>query len=118
MALKPARRNFSVWKGATWRKVLTLYTGDTVASDKRDLTGCTAAFSVRDPSTSAVLESLTTENGGIELGGNDGTITLYISDEDTAAATWTQGIYQLFIIEPNGDANVYLHGTISLVGVG
>lgn len=116
MALKPARKNFSIWKGGTWRKVLTLHTGDSTSSPLRNLTGCTARMAIKDVDDNTLL-SLTTENGGITLGGAAGTITLYVSDEASALLTWASGRYVLYITEPDGDSDPYLHGTVNAVGI-
>lgn len=77
-------------QGATFRRqliYLTLVDGIEVPVD---LTGMTARMQVRESinATDPMLE-LTTENGGIVLGGDDGTITLLISAEDTTDLTPT-----------------------------
>lgn len=61
-----------------------------------DLTGHIARMQIRaNLLAPTVLLELTTENGGIVLGGNTGTIDLLISAEATAALTWTKGVYDL-----------------------
>jgi hypothetical protein len=117
MSLLPARRNWTAWRGGTFRKVLNLKQGD-INSGALDLTGYTARMVIRDAPAGAVLLSLTTENGGIALGGAAGTVTIYISDEDTATLTWNNGFYELFLITPSGDANPYLHGSLRVIGAG
>jgi hypothetical protein len=114
MSLLPAKNQFTVWKGGTWRKILTLYTGDDTSSPKRDLTDYTGRMQVIDFDTSAELIDMTTANGGVTLGGTDGTIELYISDEDTEAATWEAGKYQLTITSAAGDTDPILYGTITI----
>jgi hypothetical protein len=66
-----------------------------------DLTGWTARLQMRSEIDAAtVLLSLTTENGGITLGGTDGWIDLFISAEDTADITWRSAVYDLELVEP------------------
>ena len=132
---KPVKHNLQVYQGTTFRELLRLATypyavktvngvvvrADTGAaapdSDRIpvDLTGCTARMQVRTAvSSQAVLLSLTTENGGITLGGAAGTIALYISDADTAALHWAAGVYDLEIEFPNGDVVRRLYGSVSV----
>ncbi len=70
--------------------------------------GYTARMQVR-PSvdSSNVILELTTENGGIELGATDGSISLYV--EDTTMITIPEGIYvyDLELIAPSANLFVY-----------
>lgn len=98
-------------QGATFRKSLTWKTGTPAAPV--DLTGCTARMQIRaDLESTTPLITLTTENSGITLGDEAGTIELYISDTDTADMTWTQGVYDLEVILANGDVRRLLYGTV------
>lgn len=108
----PAKLKFTIFQGATFRKRLT-WKGPSGAPI--NLTGCTARMQVRSEidSTEVLLE-LTTENGGIALGGVDGTIDLYVSDEDTAAVTWSDGVWDLEIVHPDGDVTRLAQGSISV----
>ena len=68
-------------QGATFSKQLTYTIDDTPV----DLTSYTARMQVREKYTSKTAAvNLTTENGGISLGGTSGTIDLFISDSDTS----------------------------------
>lgn len=62
-----------------------------------DLTGYTALMEVKDRVGGTVLETLSTENGKIILGGEDGTIQLYIED-----LTIMSGVYDLLLTSPSG----------------
>lgn len=106
MSIQPARLNFSVIKGATFRKVFFFHEGDR-NSPVRNLTGFTARMTIR--SQTATLATLTTENSGILIGGLAGSITLFMSDEDTTLATWKLGSYTLFLLQ-GGDANPLIYG--------
>jgi len=108
MSLDPAKLNFVVWKGTTFKKRLTYY-ADEDATTPFDLTGYTATCPIRtlagDP-----LVSLTTENNGIILGGASGTIDLVIPVTATAELPWSTALYTLKITSPGGDTDALLHG--------
>lgn len=108
MALLPDKHRFVAWRGATFSTTLTLYTDEGVSL--RNLTGYTAALTVKDAPGGATLLSLTTANGGITLGGAAGTIALLITDEQTLAQAWVGGVYELSITSGSGDTDVLLHG--------
>ncbi len=77
-----------------------------------DLTGYTARLQVRAgfDSPSAII-NLTTENGGIALGGALGTITLNLSASSTAALSPLVGVYDLELISGSGVVKVLLEGS-------
>lgn len=109
----PAKLKFTIYQGATFRKRLTWKTGP--LSSPVDLTGCTARMQVRSSVDSPiVLLPLTTENGGIALGGTAGTIDLYVSDAGTTAITWSGGVWDLEIVYPGGDVTRLAQGSISV----
>lgn len=111
----PFKVKFVIYQGATFSKTLTWKTAPDEDSPKTpvDLTGCTARMQVRAKiGATEVLLTLTTENGGITLGGTAGTIDLLIEAEDTAAITWTSGVYDLEIIFTNGDVRRLLYGEV------
>lgn len=111
MAAKPFRYKVEIVQGATLRDVVTWRTGTPPVAV--DLTDCTARMQVRERVASPdVLLELTTENGGIILGGAAGTVTLYMSDEETAAIDWSAGVYDLEIVLANDDVRRLLAGTV------
>lgn len=75
-----------------------------------DLTGCTATTVFTSPS-GEVIQTLTTENGGMTLGGTLGTIAYYISHTDTA--TWGHETCEFVttITFTNGDVYRKIRGT-------
>lgn len=90
--MMPGKYNMVCPQGATFSKRLTWAIDDIPV----DLTGYTAAMQARDKySSTTVVLDLTTENGGITLGGDEGTIDIYISDEDTAAIYAKEYVYDL-----------------------
>ena len=108
-----AKLKLMIEQGATFRKVLTWKSGTPAAAV--DLTGCTARMQMRAEIDSATpLVSLTTENGGIALGGVAGTIELLITATATAAFTWTSAVYDLEIILANGDVRRLVYGLVTV----
>ena len=101
----------TIYQGATYRKRFRWRAGGLLV----DLTGCEARMQVREEveSATAVL-TLTTADGGIVLGGDQGTIDLEISDEATAAIAWEGGVWDLEIALPNGDVTRLLMGSVSV----
>ena len=80
-----------------------------------DLTGCKARMQVRaEVESTEVLLELTTENGGITLGGVAGTIELFVSDDASTLFTWTAGVWDLEIEFPGGDVRRLAQGSISV----
>ena len=110
----PAKRKLTILKGARFDVGWTWTAGDTLV----DLTGCSARLQVRpDVGSSEVLLELTTENGGIVLGGPAGTIDLWLGATKTAALTWESGVWSLEIQYPAGPDHVdrLLEGTITVL---
>lgn len=118
--LQPDHYNFVVRQGTTWRNSFTLYQTDT-SGPVVDLTNYSAALTVKDtdsgayttPASSPLL-SLTSSNGGIVLGGTNGTITILQTATQTAAYTWASGDYRLTLTPGSGDTNVYLYGSVTI----
>lgn len=105
----------SILQGATFSWSFTWKTAPDEDSAKTpvNLTGCTARMQIRSKVESPeVLLSLTTENGGIALGGTAGTIELLIDADDTAAITWTSGVYDLEIVFPGGQVRRLMYGSV------
>jgi hypothetical protein len=57
--------------------------------------------------------TLTTENGGVEIDGDEGKITIRMSDSDTAGLT-SSGVYDLEIIDAGGNVSRVIQGTFTL----
>lgn len=77
-----------VWKGANKRPI--------------NLTGWSAVLQVRVGPGQPILIELSTANGGIELGGIQGTIKVKLSATQTQALTFTSAVYDLKLIPPSG----------------
>ena len=112
----PAKLKFTIYQGATFRKRLRWT--NKPAGTPLDLTGCKARMQARaEIDSTDVLLELTTENGGITLGGTAGTIDLYVGATATAAITWEGGVFDLEIIHPGAlpdDVTRLAQGTISV----
>lgn len=110
---KPFKHNITIIQGGTLRDVTTWKAGSPAVPV--DLTGCTARMQVRQKVDGTdVLLNLTTENGGIILGGIAGTVTVYLSATATAALAWKSGVYDLEIEFGNGDVRRLLSGSVSV----
>lgn len=79
-------------------------------SDKNliSLVGYSARMQIKEflGDNTTILE-LTTENGGITLGGTEGTIALYIGATDTDNLTIDTGIYDLEVYNAGDDDEVF-----------
>ena len=104
-------------QGATFTRVLTIEVPDDVdpsITTPYDLANHTARMQVRrtiDSASAIVL--LTTQNGGLTLDDNFGSITIEMSSQVTASIT-TSGIYDLEIISPTGFVSRVVQGTFTL----
>lgn len=80
-----------------------------------DLTGCTARMHIRENVNAPnVLMELTTENGGIELGGALGTIRTRMSATATSALSWRSAVYDLEIVFVDGSVRRLLAGGVTV----
>ncbi len=100
-------------QGATFTKTVTWRTGKPAVPV--DLTGATARMQVRDKlEAPTVLLELTTENGGIALGGTAGTVALRIEATATAAFAWRSGVYDLEVEFADQTVRRLLSGGVSV----
>jgi len=91
----PGKYNFICPQGSTFSKQLTW----TVDDEPVNLDTYTARMQVREKHSSKIaIVDINTENGGISLGGNQGTISLYISDEETENIVAKDYVYDLEMI--------------------
>lgn len=87
---------FTIEQGATFSHTLTWKDS---SGDAIDLTGYTARMKVRgDTDTGTEIIEMTTENGGITLGGVAGTVALLMTAVETAAMDFTTGVYDLELV--------------------
>ncbi|WP_051331768.1 hypothetical protein [Methylocaldum szegediense] len=112
--MKPGKFDFELYVGATFREKLECYdeTGSLVK-----LNGYDATLQIRKRPNQQKLLELTTENGGLTLGGSLGTIEILISSAATLSLknkfqTGQNFVYDLKLIAPNGDSFPILEGKI------
>ena len=93
--MTPGKYNLVCPQGATFSKQLTW----AIDGDPVDLTSYTARMQVREKytSTTAIL-NLTTENGGITLGDDEGTIQIDIDADTTADIVAKDYVYDIELI--------------------
>lgn len=105
--------NFIVEQGAGFDRTFTYYQAD--GKTPVDLTGYLARMQAR-LSTDATekLIDLTTENGGIVLGGAAGTVRVIIPEMLTKTLTFNEAGYDLELIPSGADPDKFLRGTIML----
>ncbi|MBL0318169.1 MAG: hypothetical protein IPP74_02520 [Alphaproteobacteria bacterium] len=96
MTTHPAKHNFYVYRGATFSEQIEW---KDESGTPVNLTGFTARMHMRETLEAAdPFLTLTTENGGITLGGVAGTIQLLASATQTTAITATSGVYDLELV--------------------
>jgi len=99
---------FTADQGATFERVLTWTNPDGTAID---LAGYTARMKIRRRTTAQeVVETLTTESGNITLGGSDGTITITMSDSETALLPAEKLQYDLELVSSLGEVTRLIMG--------
>lgn len=104
-------------QGTTFVRVLELQTPNPLDSsiyEVYDLSGHTARMQIRRTiDSSSVMIELTTENGGIEIDGDEGKITILMSDTQTGSLT-SSGVYDLEIEDNGGNVSRVVQGTFTL----
>ncbi len=79
-----------------------------------DLTGFSARMSIKDKVGGTDLLTLTPANSRIVINTGLKTITLTISATDTAALTWTKGVYELEMVSGAGVVTSLLTGKVTV----
>lgn len=110
VSAKAGALDFEIEQGATFSTVITWQAGTPAAPV--DLTGYSARAKLRDgDETGAVVVSLTsTPAAGLTLGGTAGTLTLTITDEQTALITADGGPWDLELEDAGGAVRRLLRG--------
>lgn len=99
--MTPGKYNIICPQGSTYSQQLTY----SINEQAVNLTGYTAKMQVREKHASKTTDlSLTTENGGISLGGSAGTIDLNVSASQTAQLIAKEYVYDIELVS---NENVY-----------
>lgn len=78
-----------------------------------DLTGCTASLLVTDQMVDGdTLFELTTDNGGLTIGGSEGTIRMDLDAVATDVVA-TRGVYSLFVTLPSKTVVCFATGRVA-----
>lgn len=109
---KPFEYNLTIYKGQDLEETFTYKAGDPPVAV--DLTGYTARMQIKKSYTSGAVATLTTENGGIILGGAAGTVGLYLSNAATSALAITAGVYDLELVAPSGRVRRFMMGEVEV----
>ncbi|NBX03384.1 MAG: hypothetical protein EBR02_04870 [Alphaproteobacteria bacterium] len=110
MTFSPGNYDLTIYQGATFSQILTWKDG---SGELVNLTGYTARMMARESIDAAsAFITMTTENGGITLGGAAGTIALSISAANTAAITAQGGVYDLELVSGGGVVTRLLAGNV------
>lgn len=103
-----ARRHLRVDQGATFREVFDWQDANGAAVD---LTGWTARMQIRRSPGDTVLAT-----PDISLGGVAGTVTVHLTDAQTAALPTGRSVYDLDLVAPGGDVTRFLRGNVYVSG--
>ena len=99
-------------QGATFERTLTIYNPSVEGASATpvDLTGYSARMQVRpETDSSEIMVELTTENGGLTVGGAAGTIEIEI-DADVTETFDVDGVYDLEIYNNAGKVYRVIRG--------
>lgn len=106
--IKPAQVAAMIYAGATFRRGWLRKVNDV----EDDYTDCTAVVEIRDASTKALLDTLSTDSGGISFSG--GRLELYMSAAATSAiGAFSSAIGHIEVRRPWGDVERLYEVTFS-----
>lgn len=109
--------DFTIEQGSTFVQQL-VWTDD--SNNPVPMTGCTAHMQIRNGpplllgETDILYLDMTSGAGQIQLGSTDGTITLILTADETAALIFKVAQYDLHIISPSGAVLRILQGKVTL----
>ncbi len=123
MSLVPAKFDFTLPQGTTFKKSMT-YWLDKKAGIAKDLTGYTARMQIRTfrprlkvtepPPEDLLLMELSTANARIKLGNAKHNIIWTIALADTNAINWDLGSYDMELTSPANEVDRLLYGTVTV----
>jgi len=108
--MKPAVIHLQIEQGAKFHKTL-YYKPNNVAAD---LTGYTALMQIRDAVGGEILSEFTTDDNSIVITAEEGKIELIKTTAETSAMTFTSGVYDISLIDADGEALRLARGAVSV----
>ena len=103
----PGKYNMVCPQGSTFNQELTY----SINAVNVNLSGYTARMQIREKHTStSPLLTLTTENGGIALGGSAGTVSINISASTTTGFSPKEYVYDFELISSGGTVTRLIEG--------
>lgn len=107
-----ASHDFTIEQGVTTAKS---FIWKDSAGEVIDLTGYTARMQIRESITStSTLLSATTANGQLVIVAAQGKVTLTLTATETAALSFTTGVYDIEMVSSGGAVTRLVEGTITL----
>lgn len=107
----------AILQGADWIRYHAFDYLNTTTSEVEiwDTTGYTARMTIRAEYGGTAILSLTTENGRLEVGGEDWSLKMHLTPAATAGlASWGIGVYDCEIVDEFGRVTRVLHGRAAL----
>lgn len=110
--------NITIEQGATFTMPVQISSGGLVSEGGTpvNLTGCQVRMHIRKRITDTVpLVNLSTLTSGITItNAAQGQFTVTLTDEATAAYTWTSGVYDVEVETAGGQVTRYLQGKVKV----
>lgn len=107
-----ASHDFTIEQGVTTAKA---FIWKDSAGDVIDLTGYTARMQIRETiASNSTLLSATNANGQLVITAAQGKVTLTLTATETAALSFTTGVYDLELISGSGTVTRLVEGTVTL----
>jgi hypothetical protein len=113
--MQPANIELTIYKGSTFVKAVQWKSGSPAVPV--NLTGCTLRMQIRKTATDAtILDSLTTENGKLEItSAIEGRIAIKIAAATSSAYTFDRGVYDLEVVFLDGSVYRIIEGAVTTV---
>jgi hypothetical protein len=113
--MQPANIELTIYKGSTFVKTIQWKSGS--PATPVNLTGCTLRMQMRKSVSDAViLDTLTTENGKLEItNAAESKISIKIAATTSSAYTFDRGVYDLEVIFLDGSVYRIIEGAVTAV---
>lgn len=113
--MQPANIELTIYKGSTFVKTIQWKSGNPAVPV--NLTGCTLRMQIRKSVTdSVILDTLTTENGKLEItSAVDGKLNIKIAAATSSAYTFDRGVYDLEVVFLDNSVYRIIEGAVTAV---